>query len=358
MSRFLLVDVGAGTMDVLYFDDESDLHYKAVVKSPVRYLAEKAAALPGNLIVTGNEMGGGAISDVLTHRAQEHEVVMSTSSAATIHHDLDRVRATGIKIVDEAKAEEYRNTPEYSPLTLNDVDASRLHRIVSGFGISFLFDVVGICAQDHGVPARGVSHLDFRHEVFKENLDKDPFPQALLYSGDHVPPTMNRLKSIAESAKQLPTEEVFVMDSGIAAILGASMDIMARSKERTLILDMATSHTLGAALIDKEIAGFFEYHTRDITLERLEHLICELANGELDHKQIMEEGGHGAYARKSFGFDAAEVIIATGPKRKLVEKSKLPIIFGAPLGDNMMTGTVGLLEAIRRRKGLETVSYV
>jgi hypothetical protein len=26
--------------------------------------------------------------------------------------------------------------------------------------------------------------------------------------------------------------------------------------------------------------------------------------------------------------------------------------YGAPLGDNMMTGTAGLLEAIRRRKGL------
>jgi hypothetical protein len=30
---------------------------------------------------------------------------------------------------------------------------------------------------------------------------------------------------------------------------------------------------------------------------------------------------------------------------------------GAPLGDNMMTGTVGLLEAIRRHKGLEPIEY-
>ena len=77
MSRFLLIDVGAGTMDVLYFDEESDLHFKAVVKSPVRDLAEKAAALQGNLVITGTEMGGGAISGVLRQRAQEHEVVMS-----------------------------------------------------------------------------------------------------------------------------------------------------------------------------------------------------------------------------------------------------------------------------------------
>ena len=52
-----------------------------------------------------------------------------------------------------------------------------------------------------------------------------------------------------------------------------------------------------------------------------------------------------------------DVIITTGPKRRLVEGSKLPIVFGAPLGDNMMTGTVGLLEAVRRRKELAPIHY-
>jgi hypothetical protein len=31
---------------------------------------------------------------------------------------------------------------------------------------------------------------------------------------------------------------------------------------------------------------------------------------------------------------------------------------GAPWGDNMMTGTVGLLEALRRHKGLEAIVYL
>ena len=38
------------------------------------------------------------------------------------------------------------------------------------------------------------------------------------------------------------------------------------------------------------------------------------------------------------------------PKRKLVAGSRLPMVWGAPLGDNRMTGTVGLLEAVRLRK--------
>ena len=57
-----MIDIGAGTMDILVYDSHTDLHYKAIVKSPVRYLAEKAAEIAGNLLVVGNEMGGGPIT--------------------------------------------------------------------------------------------------------------------------------------------------------------------------------------------------------------------------------------------------------------------------------------------------------
>ena len=147
------------------------------------------------------------------------------------------------------------------------------------------------------------------------------------------------------------------MDSGMAAILGASMDSQARSMKRVLVVDVATSHTLGAAIEEGRINGFFEYHTRDITLPRLEYLLRELAEGTLTHGQILKEGGHGAYIRKAFGYEAAERMVVTGPKRGLVEGSRLPFATGTPLGDTMMTGAVGVLEAIRRRKGLGPISY-
>ena len=35
MSRFLCIDIGAGTMDLLWYDTESVHHYKAVAVSPV-----------------------------------------------------------------------------------------------------------------------------------------------------------------------------------------------------------------------------------------------------------------------------------------------------------------------------------
>jgi uncharacterized protein (DUF1786 family) len=194
--------------------------------------------------------------------------------------------------------------------------------------------------------------------MFEARLEKNPYPHTLLYKSDQVPGSMNRLKSIARSAAELSAAEIYVMDSGMAAILGASMDSLAQGKKPVLLLDIATSHTVGAAMAGEELAGFFEYHTQDITLEKLEDLLRDLADGKLSHQQILSEGGHGAFVRRTVGFSAIETIVATGPKRKLLEGSRLPIQFGAPWGDNMMTGTVGLLEALRRRKGLEPITYL
>jgi uncharacterized protein (DUF1786 family) len=137
MSKFLLVDIGAGTMDVLWYDTESELHYKAVVQSPVRNLAQKAAELSGNLLVSGTEMGGGPITAVLKERAKFAKVVMSASAAATLHHNPARVRSWGIDIVEDTKIEDLAPAEKYSHLVLGDLEIERLRRIVEGFGVTF-----------------------------------------------------------------------------------------------------------------------------------------------------------------------------------------------------------------------------
>jgi uncharacterized protein (DUF1786 family) len=148
------------------------------------------------------------------------------------------------------------------------------------------------------------------------------------------------------------------MDSGMAAVVGAALDTHAPKDRPFVVLDVATSHTVCAAVAVGELAGLVEYHTVDITRERIEGLLEGLVAGRLDHRQVLEEGGHGAYIRKAVGPEALKTIIATGPKRRLVHGSRLAMTFGAPLGDNMMTGCVGLLESLRRRKGLESILYV
>ncbi len=351
MTRFLLLDIGAGTLDLLWYHAESELHFKAVCRSPVVTAAEQAAALEGDILVTGCEMGGGALSGILKEKARRDRVIMSESSSATIHHDPEKVRSAGIYIVSDDEAGKLLKTGRYAHLVTEDLNADRVRLILKGLGVPFAFDVVGVCAQDHGVPPRGTSHLDFRHSLFRASLDRAPYPESLLFEGDQVPSEFNRLCSIAASARRLPAEQVFVMDSGMAAVLGASLDPEAALLRRLLVLDVATSHTVGAALEAGDLCGFFEYHTADVNLKRLEGLLRGLAQGRLNHREILAEGGHGAYVRKAVGFDAVERIVATGPKRGLLKGSSLQIRPGAPFGDNMMTGTAGLLEAVFRRKG-------
>jgi len=358
MSRFLIVDIGAGTMDILFFDEELGQHYKAIARSPVLGVAEKARSIPGKLLVTGWEMGGGPLTQVLKERALSEEVVMSESAALTLNHDPENVRSWGIAVISEEEAETLRHNSAYHSLVIGDLESERLRQIIEALGVPFEFDVVGLCAQDHGMPPQGVSHLDYRHSIFKARLDKNPYPHTLLYGKNDLPKTFNRLRSLMLLGEMLPTREVYVMDSGMAAILGASMDSQANRKERMIVLDIATSHTVGAALEHGEIAAFFEFHTRDISLERIETLVRDLAEGKLDHHRILEEGGHGAYTRKALGYDSIEIILATGPKRRLLDTSRLPLVMGAPWGDNMMTGTVGVLEAIRRRKTLKPIVYL
>jgi uncharacterized protein (DUF1786 family) len=302
-------------------------------------------------------MGGGPVSRALVRRARAGDVAISLSAAATVHHDLERVRSAGIRVIEDEAAEALAREGRQSVVELGDLPVERLRQIVAGFGVPFAFDAIGICAQDHGVPQRGDSPLEHRHRHLRTVLDATPFPHAFLHAGDEVPPEMTRLRSIASSARALPAEEVYVMDSGMAAILGASLDPLVQRRTRALVLDIATSHTIGAALEGDELIGFFEYHTADITCGRLESLLVDLANGELSHARVVSEGGHGAYTRRSYGFDSAEIILATGPRRALLAPSRLPIALGAPLGDNMMTGAAGVLEAIRRRRGLASLPF-
>jgi uncharacterized protein (DUF1786 family) len=161
------------------------------------------------------------------------------------------------------------------------------------------------------------------------------------------------MRAAATDAKGVPSGKIYLMDTGIAAILGASSDPRARGEEPIIVLDIASSHTLGALILDGEIAGFFEYHTSAITPEILRALIIDLAEGRLSHEKILAEGGHGAYARKAVEFDAVGTILATGPKRGILRQTGIGgIVLGAPFGDNMMTGTAGLILAMARKEGI------
>ncbi len=358
MSRFLMLDIGAGTLDILHYDDVSGEHFKAVAPSPVRQVAWTIERSRGPLAVSGVEMGGGPVTEALLDRVRESSVAISHSAAATLNHNLDKVREWGFTLVPDESFEAFAADFSHTPVHLADIQAERIIQILASLGLPLTCDVVAVCGQDHGVPPPGVSHLDFRHNLYQRLLAEQPSPAELLFRSDQVPPAFNRLRSMALSAAGLGASEVYVMDSGMAAILGAAQDGQAAGPDPVAVLDIATSHTVAAVVHQDSLEGFFEYHTRDITLARLETLLHDLADGRIDHAAILAEGGHGAYLRRPVGFDSIKSVIATGPKRRLLDGSRLSIKWGAPWGDNMMTGTVGLLEAVRRRRQMEPIQYI
>jgi len=50
----------------------------------------------------------------------------------------------------------------------------------------------------------------------------------LLFSSNRGPSVLNRLRSAADNALRLTTREAYVMDSGMAAIVGARLTRMRR----------------------------------------------------------------------------------------------------------------------------------
>ena len=59
--------------------------------------------------------------------------------------------------------------------------------------------------------------------------------------------------------------------------------------------------------------------------------------------------GHGSFLLDDpVGFSQIEKIIATGPNRSILNKTKFETYFAAPYGDVMMTGPAGLIRAIKK----------
>jgi uncharacterized protein (DUF1786 family) len=354
MTRFLAMDVGASTLDVMVLDTSSGDQFKFVAKSPTRSLAERITAWRGNrMLITGRQMGGGALAGAIRAKARQCKVMMTRSAAESIHHRQERVKNLGVMVISQKAARQEVKKRNTSWFKAGDIVVENILTMLKSMGIDPVFDFFGIAVQDHGTPTGKVSSLDFRHNIFKGIIDEDPRPSAFLFEAGRIPSYLRRMRAAATDARGIPSGKIYLMDTGMAAILGASSDPSARGKRAIIVLDIASSHTLGALMLDGEIGGFFEYHTRAITPEILRTLIIDLAEGRLSHERILSEGGHGAYTRKAEGFDAVETILATGPKRRIAGKIGIDgIVPGAPFGDNMMTGTAGLILAMAEREGV------
>jgi len=359
MGPILTIDIGAGTLDILVFSPDSGEHYKAVALSPIKKTAQNILNGKGDLLITGTIMGGGAVSKAVVQRAQSYKVYMTPEAAQTINNDISKLRKKGITIISENETKKIRENNEIIHITFGDLSPPGLKTLLNELGAGWNFSYVAAAVQDHGVCPEGVTTLDFRHQVIKKRIEDNPSPEHFLFSNNEIPEYLTRMQATRNLLAKIPHRKLFMMDTGVAAIVGASLDPRLRGCAHCIIVDIGSSHTLGAVLSKKVIGGFFEYHTNGLKPQLMEELLINLGNGKLNHQAIIAEGGHGAYIRSVPGFNKIEKIVVTGPRRReIVEGMKLEYFEGAPLGDNMMTGTAGLLESINRKEKLNlTYSY-
>ncbi len=352
MPRCLLLDVGAGTLDVFWLDEENGLRCKAVLVSPVRTLAKEAGRLRVPLIVTGREMGGGEVSRALEQKSRAGRVIITPAAAATISHDLDKVRAMGLELMVEEQALGMCSEPGFSHLELGDIQPERLLRLLAVFDVGREIDEVGICLQDHGRPPVGVSHLLWRAQCFSELLSRPHLaPAELGFDSTAIPDTFGRMRSAAADAAQLGPGRIFVMDSSLAAVFGTAWQARKEGVERVLVVDVATSHTIVATFAGEKMQGYFELHTRDAGVEIIDGFVDELLAGTLRSEDVLARGGHGSWCRA--GLDAPQAFLAVGPQVRLLSGSRHPFRHSAPLGDSMLAGCAGLLLAMNKSGILE-----
>lgn len=354
--KILAIDIGAGTEDILLFDDEKgkvENCIKMVLPSPSQVFAGRVKSATNSrkdILVVGDTMGGGAFASALRRHIKEGlKVVMTEKAAYTVRNDLDEVSSLGVEIIE---SEDENVHFEGEILSTSEVNFLELEEFLRVFDETILdVDVVAFAVQDHGVSPKGMSNRRFRFKRMKEALKQNPNPESLAFVDDGIPSCFLRMKSVAAASKQqLPKARVLVMDTSPDAILGCLKDPVVAHAKSILAVNVGNGHTMASIICDGEIVGVMEHHTRMLTPTKIERLLVDFVNGDLSDEEIFNDNGHGLFLlSEPPAFPSLDGVVATGPNRDMLAKTGLRVHFAAPAGDMMMTGPIGLVEAVYKR---------
>ncbi len=333
----LAVDVGAGTQDVLLYQEDVPLEgsTKMVLPSQTVIVAERInrARLAGkDVFLRGPTMGGGAsTAAVRWHLAAGLKVYATPTAAATINDSLDRVAALGVVIQEEAP-------PATEVIETRDIDIPALQRALGLFEVQ-LPEEAAVAVQDHGF-SRERSNRLVRFEHLTEAIRSGGALEAFAYR--QPPESMTRMQAVKNYLAAAGLQAI-IMDTGPAAIFGAALD--PRCHEPSLIINFGNGHTVAALLCDGCITGLFEHHTSQLNPEKLGRFLEGLCSGRLKSSEVFDDGGHGAYIESTP--EEIRSTLVTGPRREPFLGSALlkGAVAAAPGGDMMITGCLGLVEA-------------
>lgn len=354
--KILAMDIGAGTEDVLLYDDRKksiENCVKMVLPSPSQVFAAKvreATQLYKDIFAKGDIIGGGSFAFALKDHVEKGlRTLMTENAAYTVRNDLDEVRELGIKIIVGEK--EPRNF-KGETLTIEEVNLVKLQNFLTEFDESLLdVDIVAIAVQDHGVFPKGMSNRKFRIQKMKELLKESSRPEILAFTEEEIPSCFLRMKSAAlASRRQLPRAKVLLMDTSPAAILGCLKDLTVEKADPVLAVNVGNGHTMAAIVSEGRIVGVMEHHTRLLNPQKIERLLVAFVCGKLTDEEVFKDNGHGLFfLAEPPGLSRIEKVVVTGPNRDILLKTKLTVHFAVPAGDVMMTGPMGLVEATKRK---------
>jgi uncharacterized protein (DUF1786 family) len=351
----LAIDIGAGTEDVLLYDDAKrsvENCIKMVLPSPCQIFAEKVRTATRHcrdLFVRGDTVGGGPFSHALKKHVKEgFKVYMTEGAAYTVRNSLKQVKEAGIEIVPDAGPRNFKG----ETIALEEVNIHKLRELLKCFGESFLdIDFVAVAVQDHGVFPEEMTNRQFRINKIKELLEKNPKPEAFAYMENEIPAYYPRMRSAVQASKrQLPDARVLVMDTSPDAILGCLIDPAVEDADPVLAVNVGNGHTMAAIVSKGEVIAVLEHHTRLLNPQKMEKLLRDFADGKLSNEEVFDDNGHGMfYLKNPPSFYGIEKVVVTGPNRNVLAETGLSVHFATPGGDVMMSGTFGLVEATKRR---------
>ncbi|MGA1825866.1 MAG: DUF1786 family protein [bacterium] len=341
MNNILAIDIGAGTQDLLFYNQNTNIEncMSMVLPSPTKILSQKIASIEEDLLLTGDTIGGGpVVRSLKNHLRRGYRVVMEESCAYTVRDNLDEVRALGIEIGKMSDFARYRR------INCKEIDISLFLNFFNVLGIDFTFDLIAIALQDHGSSKNGLSDRKFRFQMIEERLriDSNIYHQA--FCEKEVPRCLRRMQSAVKAAQRDSSKPVLIMDTAFSAIAGAAEDM----DGPYMIVNIGNGHTVAAIISHGRIDAFMEHHTKRLSTEKLMNILDKFIRGQISNEEIYADQGHGLVSFASYHPSELQAIIVTGPNREKLRNTSLNLKFAAPCGNMMMTGPLGLIRSAKR----------
>lgn len=337
----LAVDIGGGTQDILcwYEGQLVENAAKMVMPSPTHLVAAQLRAFRAqkqDVVLVGRTMGGGPCAqEVRRHLQAGLKVYALPEAALTFHDDLARVQAMGIALTD--------TIPDGLPqIVMRDLDLDRLGRALALFHLD-LPETVAVAVQDHGFSPKESNRL-FRFRYWQDFLNRGGDLRAL--AQEPPPPFMTRMYAVRAECPH-----ALVLDTGIAAILGALTDPRGRAwnPHGCTVINVGNFHTIAALVRDFHVLAIYEHHTAVLDPPKIMKHLMDFRHGRLTHEEVFHDNGHGCAYGALPREGLFERTLVTGPQRRRLFSDES--LYAAPFGDMMLTGCYGLLQAAMWRHG-------